>query len=123
MEMINELNENQIFVFGSNLAGIHGRGAALSALKKFGAIYGQGIGLQGRSYGIPTKDEKIKTLPLDTIEKHIVDFIDFVKTRPDLEFLVTQVGCGLAGYSVDQISFIFKKYELSENIVLPKEFL
>ena len=123
MEMINELNENQIFVFGSNLAGIHGRGAALSALKKFGAIYGQGIGLQGRSYGIPTKDEKIKTLPLDTIEKHIVDFIDFSKTRPDLEFLVTQVGCGLAGYSVDQISFIFKKYELSENIVLPKEFL
>ncbi len=123
MKIINELKENQIFVFGSNLAGIHGGGAAFDALSKFGAIYGQGVGLQGRSYGIPTKDDNIETLPLGIIEKHIVDFIDFAKTRPDLEFLVTQVGCGLAGYSIEEISSIFKKYDLSKNIILPVEFL
>ena len=123
MEMINELKENQIFVFGSNLAGIHGGGAAFDALSKFGAIYGQGIGLQGNSYAIPTKDDNIETLPLGIIEKHIVDFIDFAKTNPELEFLVTQVGCGLAGYSIDEISALFKKYDLSKNIILPVEFL
>ena len=123
MKIINELKEKQVFVFGSNLAGIHGGGAAFDALSKFGAIYGQGIGLQGRSYGIPTKDDNIETLPLGIIEKHIVDFIDFAKTRPDLEFLVTQVGCGLAGYSIEEISSIFKKYDLSKNIILPVEFL
>ena len=123
MEMINELKENQIFVFGSNLAGIHGGGAAFDALSKFGAIYGQGIGLQGNSYAIPTKDDNIETLPLGIIEKHIVDFIDFAKTNPELEFLVTQVGCGLAGYSIDEISSLFKKYDLSKNIILPVEFL
>ncbi len=123
MEMINELKENQIFVFGSNLAGIHGGGAAFDALSKFGAIYGQGIGLQGNSYGIPTKDDNIETLPLDIIEKHIVDFIDFAKTHLELEFLVTQVGCGLAGYSIEQISSIFKKYDLSKNVILPEAFL
>ena len=123
MEMINELKENQIFVFGSNLAGIHGGGAAFDALSKFGAIYGQGIGLQGNSYAIPTKDDNIETLPLGIIEKHIVEFIDFAKTNPELEFLVTQVGCGLAGYSIDEISALFKKYDLSKNIILPVEFL
>ena len=123
MEMINELKENQIFVFGSNLAGIHGGGAAFDALSKFGAIYGQGIGLQGSSYAIPTKDDNIETLPLAIIEKYIVDFIEFAKSRPDLEFLVTQVGCGLAGYSIDEISSIFKKYGVSENVKLPVAFL
>ncbi len=123
MEMINELKENQIFVFGSNLAGIHGGGAAFDALSKFGAIYGQGIGLQGSSYAIPTKDDNIETLPLAIIEKYIVDFIEFAKSRPDLEFLVTQVGCGLAGYSIEEISSIFKKYGVSENVKLPVAFL
>ena len=123
MGMINELKENQIFVFGSNLAGIHGGGAAFDALSKFGAIYGQGTGIQGKSYAIPTKDDNIESLPLGIIEKHIADFIEFAKAHPDLEFLVTQIGCGLAGYSIEDISSIFKKYDLSKNIILPVEFL
>lgn len=85
-------------MFGSNLAGRHGAGAALAALEKFGAKYGQGEGLQGRSYAVPTKDAKIRTLPLPVIKLHVDKFLDFARSRPDLSFFVTRIGCGLAGY-------------------------
>jgi hypothetical protein len=110
----------QIFCFGSNLAGRHGKGAAKYALKHFGAVYGQGIGLQGTSYGIPTKDENIRTLPLDVIKSYVLDFLDFADNHPDLEFLVTPIGCGLAGYQYNQIAPMFRTRPF--NVILPKEF-
>jgi hypothetical protein len=110
-----------IFVFGSNLAGRHGAGAAKFALENHGAIYGQGIGLQGQSYGIPTKDENIQTLPLHRIQEYVQDFLSFASSRPDLYFNVTAVGCGLAGYKPDQIAPFFLKYPT--NVKLPMEFL
>lgn len=96
-----------IFVFGSNRAGRHGAGAALYALKQKGAILLQGEGLQGDSYGIPTKDERIQTLPIEAIKDHVNTFIAFAASRPDLEFDITPIGCGLAGYKRDQIRPLF----------------
>jgi hypothetical protein len=104
---MNVTEKTPIFVFGSNLAGRHGKGAALYARKHRGAIYGQGQGLQGQSYGIPTKDEKIRTLPIDRIAAHIERFLKFAQSHPELEFLVTPVGCGLAGYRQEQIKPLF----------------
>lgn len=87
-----------IFVFGSNLAGIHGAGAAAYAVKHYGAEYGVGEGITGRAYALPTKDEKLKALPLDKIEQHMTRFLLFVEKNPILHFNLTPVGCGLAGY-------------------------
>jgi hypothetical protein len=87
-----------IFVFGSNLAGRHGKGAALWARQHRGAIYGQGIGLQGNSYAIPSKDSQLRTLPLGVIEQHVSAFLAFARSRPELTFQLTPIGCGLAGY-------------------------
>ena len=109
----------QIFVFGSNTAGIHGAGAARAALINHGAIYGQGIGLQGNSYGIPTKDHYIRTTCLAFIELHIQDFIEFATNNPELTFNVTRIGCGLAGYTDSQIAPMFR-YAPS-NVNLPSE--
>lgn len=111
----------KIFVFGSNLAGRHGAGAAKFALRRRGAIYGQGEGLQGSSYGIPTKDFKIQTLPLETISKHVADFLRFATLRSDLQFELTPIGCGLAGYSPSQIASMFER--CPSNVTLPPEFL
>ncbi len=97
-----------IFVFGSNLAGRHGAGAALHAAKNCGAIYGQGHGLQGQSYGIPTKDHRIRTLPLHVISTFVDDFKRFARERPKMQFQVTNIGCGLAGYHVKDIAPMFK---------------
>ena len=96
-----------VFVFGSNLAGRHGKGAALFARKYKGAVYGQGEGFQGNSYAIPTKDAGLKTLPIKDIEKHVKSFLVFASLRLDLEFEITNVGCGLAGYSPEQIAPLF----------------
>lgn len=96
-----------VFVFGSNLAGRHGAGAARFAVFEHGAVYGQGIGLQGSSYGIPTKDERIETLPLDVIGGFVADFLNFARSRQDLTFYVTPIGCGLAGYKRAQIRPMF----------------
>lgn len=109
-----------IFVFGSNLAGRHGKGAALYARQKHGAIYGQGVGLQGESYGIPTKDEKIKTLPLERIKPYVDQFIEFAETHPEMMFFVCPVGCGLAGYVPEQIAPMFKG--APTNVILNDEF-
>ena len=113
-ERITELGENEVFVFGSNLAGVHGGGAALLAYRKFGAIWGQGVGLQGKSYGIPTMHGGV-----DAIKPYVDEFIEFAKTRPDLTFLVTRVGCGIAGFTNEEISPLFAKAHEVENIVLP----
>lgn len=109
-----------IFVFGSNLAGRHGAGAALYARQHHGAILGQGEGLQGDSYGIPTKDENIQTLPLSAIRKHVTDFLNFARARADMTFNVTPIGCGLAGYKPVQIASMFNL--APENVKLPEEF-
>ena len=111
----------EIFVFGSNLAGKHGKGAALHARVVHGAIYGQGEGLQGRSYGIPTKDEHIQTLPLDRINDHVRTFLAFARQRPEMTFRLTPIGCGLAGYSTKQIAPMFRGSP--NNVILPKEFV
>lgn len=97
----------RIFVFGSNLAGRHGKGAALYARKNFGAVYGVGYGRTGDAYAIPTKDETLKTLPLSTIQAWCFAFIEYARAHPELKFVVTPVGCGLAGYSRTQIAPFF----------------
>ena len=97
-----------VFVFGSNLAGVHGAGAALAAVRYYGAIYGQGEGLQGSSYGIATKNEHIRTLPLEIVAQNIHTFNEFAKDNPKMKFFVTRVGCGLAGFTDEQIAPMFE---------------
>jgi hypothetical protein len=97
-----------IFVFGSNLAGRHGAGAALFARQNHGAIYGQGIGRQGNSYAIPTKDFSIHTLPLNHIRDYVNEFLQYARANPELQFQVTRIGCGLAGYTDSDIAPMFK---------------
>lgn len=122
-DSIDSLKENEIFVFGSNEAGIHGAGAARLACEKFGALYGKGLGFQGNAYAIPTKDKNIKTLPLLTIKEYITIFEFSAKHREDYIFYVTKIGCGLARYTPKDIAPLFTKaYEL-ENVYMPKEFL
>lgn len=96
-----------IFVFGSNLAGRHGRGAALYARLNHGAVYGVGIGPQGNAYAIPTKDERLNTLPLTSILDYVIDFINYAERHPELTFEVTRIGCGLAGYKDADIAPMF----------------
>lgn len=113
-ERITELKPNEIFVFGSNLAGSHGGGAARVAYNRFGAIWGQGVGLQGQSYAIPTMQGGV-----ETIKPYVDEFIEFAKSRQDLTFLVTRIGCGIAGFTDEEISPLFEKAHEVENIVLP----
>jgi hypothetical protein len=96
-----------IFVFGSNLAGIHGAGAAKHALDKEGAVWREGRGHHGNSYAIPTKDFNIRSLELTHIESYIHQFILYATTHPHLQFMVTRIGCGLAGYTDEQIAPMF----------------
>ena len=110
----------EIFVFGSNLAGRHGKGAALFAAKNHGAIYGQGRGLQGNSYAIPTKGHTLKTLPLSEINFFVHMFLLFAEENRDMIFNVTPIGCGLAGYKYSDIAPMFK--DCPENVRLPIEF-
>ena len=114
---INRLADGEIFVFGSNLAGHHGGGAAWIAMKKFGAIWGQGVGLQGNSYGIPTMQGGV-----ETIQPYVKEFIEFALQHPELRFLVTRIGCGIAGFTDDEIAPLFEKAIPVVNITLPEEF-
>jgi hypothetical protein len=109
--------KNNIFVFGSNLAGRHGKGAALTAFRTHGAIYGQGYGMQGNSFAIPTKDENLNTLPINKIEKYVNNFIKYATLNPDLMFQVTRIGCGLAGYEDEDIAPLFVNAPI--NCILP----
>lgn len=111
----------QIFVFGSNLAGRHGKGSALEAVRTYGAIYGQGEGLQGNSYAIPTKDHKLKKMPLELIRYHVMVFLQFARANPQMVFKVVAIGCGLAGYKPAQIAPMFDY--APDNVHLPYEFM
>lgn len=119
---ITELKPNEVFVFGSNLAGIHGAGAARFAHKVFGAKFGVGIGMTGRCYALPTKDENIWTLPLTEIQGYVMDFLDYAIENPDKIFLVTKIGTGLASWEIEDIAPLFKNASNLSNVILPKEF-
>lgn len=98
----------RIFVFGSNYAGYHAGGAARTAMEKYGAVWGLGEGLAGNSYAIPTKDEKLESLQLEQVKEGVDKFLRFAWERPELYFFVTRIGCGLAGFTDDQIAPLFK---------------
>lgn len=108
VDKVFEPRPGHIFVFGSNLAGVHGAGAALTAKQKYGAKMGIGEGLKGTSYALPTKDHNIQTLSLAEIKKHVDRFILFAWERSDLTFFVTRIGCGLAGYTDEAIGPLFE---------------
>lgn len=121
-ESIVSLADNEIFVFGSNLSGRHGKGAAKTALG-WGAKWGQPAGIQGKTYGIPTKDAAIKrTLTVEEIKPFVDDFIEWAKYHSGNIFLVTEIGCGLAGYKPKNIAPLFKEAAHIENIHLPERF-
>lgn len=117
--------KNTIFVFGSNLQGIHGAGAALYALHFHNAILGKAEGLQGSSYAIPTRKKvgykRFQTLTLEEIKKYVDNFLEFAKEHKELTFYVTPIGCGLAGWKYKDIAPFFAS--ASENCILPPEFI
>ncbi|MBR5075642.1 MAG: hypothetical protein IKX28_01340 [Bacteroidales bacterium] len=113
---IYELAAGEIFVFGSNAEGMHMGGAARVAMKEFGAVWGHGEGLQGRSYAIPTMEG------LDNLARAVARFIDFARQHPELKFLVTPIGCGIAGYRPEQIAPLFAFAVKLDNVSLPKSF-
>lgn len=107
-----------IFVFGSNEAGVHGAGAARHAFDVEGAVWGAGVGHHGNSFAIPTKDLDIRTLPLEAIKRYVKFFIDYAMENRDLDFMVTRIGCGLAGYTDNDIAPLFAG--APDNCVLPE---
>ena len=115
--------DGEIFVFGSNLAGRHGRGAAYAAVKKYGAVYGVGVGKSGNSYAIPTKNEFVITMDIFTISAYVNEFIAFVENHPHLDFFLTRIGCGLAGYKDSQIAPLFKKLKNFDNVSWPEDWV
>ena len=117
-DYINSLSPNQVFVFGSNLQGVHGGGAARVALEQFGAVWGQGVGLQGQSYAIPTMHG-----PVSSIKPYVDAFIEFAKHHPESEFLVTRIGCGIAGFRDADMAPLFKGALELDNVRLPLSFL
>lgn len=116
-EWIDTLKDNEVFVFGSNLAGMHGGGAARVAHLRFGAVLGKGVGLQGQSYAIPTMQGGV-----ETIRPYVNDFIAFAKANPDKHFLVTPIGCGIAGFEPEDIAPLFESAKTINNISLPESF-
>lgn len=116
-DAISSLKLDEIFVFGSNLHSLHGGGAARAACKKFGAIWGQGVGLQGQSYAISTMQGGV-----ETIKSYVDQFIEFAKEHTELFFYVTRIGCGIAGFKDSDIAPLFKESIGIKNICLPKSF-
>lgn len=116
-ERITKLNENEIFVFGSNLAGLHAGGAARLAADRFGAVIGQGVGLQGQSYAIPTMQGGV-----NTIQPYVDEFLRFADCHPEMTFLVTRIGCGIAGFTPAEIAPLFAGAVNQPNIYLPLDF-
>lgn len=116
-EWIDSLKDNEVFVFGSNLAGMHGGGAARVAHLRFGAVLGKGVGLQGQSYAIPTMQGGV-----ETIRPYVNDFIAFAKANPEKHFLVTPIGCGIAGFEPEDIAPLFESAKTINNISLPESF-
>ena len=116
-DRIDILEEHEIFVFASNLAGRHGGGAARAANMKFGAEWGVGVGLTGQSYAIPTMQGGV-----ETIKPYVDEFIRFAQENPGLKFLVTRIGCGIAGFKDEEIAPLFDKAMQVPNIYLPETF-
>ena len=116
-DMISELKADEVFVFGSNLEGMHGGGAAYYAFKHFGAMMGCGVGLRGQSYAIPTMQGGV-----ETIEPYVSSFISYAKEHPELFFYVTRIGCGIAGFRDKEIAPLFSKAAGLENVCLPESF-
>lgn len=116
-EWIDTLKDNEIFVFGSNLAGMHGGGAARVARLRFGAVLGNGVGIQGQSYAIPTMQGGV-----ETIRPYVDDFIAYAQQHPSLHFLVTPIGCGIAGFEPEDIAPLFEGAKAVKNISLPESF-
>jgi hypothetical protein len=122
-QTITKLKENEIFVFGSNLQGIHSGGSARQALVSFGAKYGQGEGLQGQSYAIPTKRDMKTALDLEEVRLYIDRFMSIVRLTQDKIFLVTEIGCRHAGMKVEDVGPLFAPYIKVSNLLLPQRFL
>lgn len=111
------------FVFGSNLAGRHGKGAALYAHRHMGAVYGVGVGRTGNAYAIPTKDERLVPLTLDEIEGHIVDFLSYAHNNPETYFNLTPIGTGLAGFTKYEILKIIHKHNIPDNVLFNRRWV
>lgn len=116
-ENITHLEPDEFFVFGSNLAGIHAGGAAKVAVEKFGAEMGHGVGIQGQSYAIPTMQGGI-----ETIKPYVDDFIDLAYEWDQNTFYVTRIGCGIAGFTDEEIAPLFDRAYDLYNVRLPKSF-
>lgn len=114
---ITSLRPNEIFVFGSNLQGYHGGGAARLAMDKWGAVWGQGVGLQGQTYAIPTMQGGT-----DTIRPYVEQFIKFAQNDPERTYLVTEIGCGIAGFRPEEIAPLFRNAVNVPNVWLPQRF-
>lgn len=129
-ENIQELKENEVFVFGSNLAGNHAGGAAAFAHRKFGAKMGVGVGPTGQCYALPTLDRNFGQLAFYTLRKYISKFLIYVEDNPDKKFLLTKVGIGIAGYAVfdmrsilwECINNVCEQGRKPSNLIIPKEF-
>ena len=117
-DMISELKADEVFVFGSNLEGMHGGGAAYVAFKQFGAVMGCGVGLRGQSYAIPTMQGGV-----ETIEPYVSAFISYAQEHPELFFYVTRIGCGIAGFRDKEIAPLFGEAVCLENVCLPESFV
>lgn len=115
--LVVSLKPDEVFVFGSNLGGFHGGGAARAAYMKFGAVWGQGVGMQGQSYAIPTMQGGV-----ETIAPYVDEFIEYAKNHPEKRFLVTEIGCGIAGFAPEEIAPLFVNAVDVENITLPQRF-
>ena len=117
-ERITMLKPEEVFVFGSNLEGAHGGGAARLAYISFGAVWGQGVGMQGQCYAIPTMQGGV-----ETIKPYVDEFIEFSRQHPERKFLVTRIGCGIAAFTPDEIAPLFLEAIDQKNVILPKDFV
>lgn len=119
---IQSLGEKEVFVFGSNLMGLHGAGAALTATELFGASPGVAHGIQGKSFAIPTKDSKLKPLELNIVNLYTDMFIDYAIDHPEKKFFLTEIGCGYAKFKPEQIAPMFKRAIKLPNVYFPRVF-
>ena len=122
---ITQLEDNEVFVFGSNTQGAHGGGAARTAMN-WGAIYGQAYGLQGKTFAIPTVDyTKNGKMAVSEIKKYVDKFLDFTLNHKDKKFLVTEIGCGIAGFKIEEMAELFREAlkDKYDNVYLPQRFV